>query len=255
MTRIASLAALALLFAACQGEPRKGPQEAAKSADASGPAAASKDAGKTPAPAPAAKTRKPVNPRELSASGLMREESLHDLRFSVPGEWERKPGSSPMRLAEFTIPGPGGDAEMVVFRFAGGGGDAASNVHRWRTQFKKADGTPLSDSDGKVEEALRPPLKLTTVDLAGTYVAAVTPGSAEMYNDPDYRMLALIVEGQGDPYFFKAVGSGATMKVWEQGFAGFAASVAPAEAAAPAAPAVPAAPAAPAAPAEPAAKK
>lgn len=236
MNRIASLVAFAVLTAACQGGANKGPQqEAGKAAGAPPPhAEVAKEAPK--AAAPAAKTRTPVDPHEVTPSGLMREETVHDLRFSVPGEWARKPGSTPMRLAEYTLPGPGGDAELVVFRFAGGGGDAASNVHRWRTQFKKADGASLSDADGKVEESTRAPLKLTTVDLEGTYVAAVTPGSAEMYNDPDYRMLALIVEGQGDPYFFKAIGSAATMKVWEKGFAEFAASVAPAASAPAAAP-------------------
>ncbi len=64
------------------------------------------------------------------------------------------------------------------------------------------------------------------VDLAGTYIAQVTPGATERYNDANYRMLAVIVEGAGDPYFFKAVGPGATMAQWEQGFANFAASFA-----------------------------
>jgi hypothetical protein len=162
--------------------------------------------------------REPANPHAVTPSGKTREESVPGLKYKVPEEWTKKPGSSAMRLAEFTLPGPGGDAELAVYRFAGGGGDAKSNVHRWQTQFAKADGAPLADSDGEVQETTREPFKLTTVDLTGTYVAQVTPGAAERYNDPNYRMVAVIVEGAGDPYFFKAVGPDATLALWKPTF-------------------------------------
>ena len=236
MTRIAPLVALAVFTVACKGDLKKEAQEApdgSKNAAVDMKASSYKDPmpPKTapspgePAAAPG-KARAPANAREVVVSGMEREEQVPGLKFRVPGEWARKPGSTPMRLAEFTLPGPGGDAELVVFRFAGGGGDTASNIHRWRTQFTNAEGAPLSDSDGKVQEMVRGPLKLTMVDLAGTYIAQVTPGATERYNDANYRMLAVIVEGAGDPYFFKAVGPGATMALWEQGFANFAASFA-----------------------------
>lgn len=162
--------------------------------------------------------REPVNPQEVTPSGKTRDESVPGLNFKVPEEWAKKPGSSPMRLAEYTLPGPGGEAELAVYRFAGGGGDAKSNVHRWRTQFAKADGTPLGDSDGEVQEVTRGSLKVTLVDLQGTYVAQVTPGAPERYTDPNYRMLAAIVEGAGDPFFFKAVGPDATLAAWKPAF-------------------------------------
>lgn len=168
------------------------------------------------------KKREPANPKDVTISGASRDESVPGLNFKVPAEWVKKPGGSPMRLAEFTLPGPGGDAELAVFRFAGGGGDVASNVGRWRSQFTNAEGKPLGEADGKVQEMVRGPLKITQVDLAGTYVAQVTPGGAERYNDPDYRMISVIVEGSGDPYFFKAVGPAKTMALWEEPFANFA---------------------------------
>lgn len=167
------------------------------------------------------KKRDAANPRDVAISGVMRDESVPGLNFKVPAEWARKPGGSPMRLAEFTLPGPGGDAELAVFRFARGGGDVASNLNRWRSQFTGAEGKPLGEADGKVQEMVRGPLKITLVDLAGTYVAQVTPGGAERYNDPNYRMMSAIVEGSGDPYFFKAVGPAQTMALWEEPFANF----------------------------------
>lgn len=232
--RLAPLVALAALVSACQGDPRGNPRE---TPDGDPKADTKASTYKDPMPpntapppgGPAAaqgKAREPANAREVTVSGTTRDEFLPGIKFAVPAEWAKKPASSPMRVAEFTLPGPGGDAELVVFRFAGGGGDAASNINRWRTQFTRADGTPLTEADGKVQAMVRGPLKLTLVDLAGTYVAQVTPGATERYNDANYRMMAVIVEGTGDPYFFKAVGPGATMALWEQSFANFAASFA-----------------------------
>jgi hypothetical protein len=237
MTHRAPLA-LAVLVLACQNPQSAGPpagdkQPAAKAAEApkADPHAANPHAANPHAANPHADphagmqvkessrpAREPVNPQEVTPSGKTRDESVPGLSFKVPEEWAKKPGSSPMRLAEYTLPGPGGEAELAVYRFAGGGGDAKSNVHRWRTQFAKADGTPLGDDDGEVQEVTRGALKLTLVDLQGTYVAQVTPGAPERYSDPNYRMLAAIVEGAGDPFFFKAVGPEATLAAWKPAF-------------------------------------
>src|SRR5690606_4299290 len=142
--------------------------------------------------AAAAKVRAPVNPQPVTPSGQVRSETLEGLTFSVPTEWTRKPGANEMRLAEFTLPGPGGEVQLIVSRFAGGGGDAASNVNRWKTQFITADGAPQTEAT--VQTALRPPLTVTRVDISGTNVAAVMPGSPERYNEPNSRMLGVIVE-------------------------------------------------------------
>lgn len=170
-----------------------------------------------PAPDPAAsapiKVRAPVNPTEVTPGGKVRPETVEGLKMSVPTEWTRKPGANPMRLAEFVLPGPGGEVTLVVSRFAGGGGDAAANVARWKTQMTRPDGSPVDDAHEKTSE--RAPLKVTTVDIQGTNVAAVTPGAPERYNEPDSRLLGVIVEGAGDPYFFKAVGPAKTVDIWE----------------------------------------
>lgn len=179
----------------------------------------------TPAPAAAPKVRAPVNPQPVTPGGKVRSETIEGLVLSVPTEWTRKPASNEMRLAEFILPGPGGEVTLIVSRFKGGGGDAASNVNRWKAQFVTADGAPQTEA--KVQTALRPPLTITRVDITGTNVAPVMPGSPELYKEPNSRMLGVIVEGAGDPYFFKAVGPGDTLAVWEPAFAAFADSIAP----------------------------
>ena len=167
--------------------------------------------------------RAPLNPGPVTPSGKLRAETIAELGFSVPTEWLRKPGSNPMRLAEFILPGPGGEVTLVASRFAGGGGDTASNINRWKTQFTTADGAPVSEAKEQTSE--RAPLKVTTVDITGTNIAAVTPGAPERYNEPNSRLLGVIVEGVGDPVFFKATGPAQTLDVWEPAFKKFADSI------------------------------
>lgn len=228
---------IALTTLACSptdaGKPAAG-APATKTADVAKPAgpamvnphATPTDPHATPAPAPAPTVRAPIDPKEVTPSGKVRSETIEGLTVVIPEEWTRKPGSNAMRLAELTLPGPGGEVTLIASRFAGGGGDAASNVNRWKTQFVTADGAPQTEAT--VQAALRPPLTITRVDIRGTNVAPVMPGSPERYNEPNSRLLGVIVEGAGDPYFFKVVGSDKTLAVWEAAFTGFADSIAPA---------------------------
>jgi len=167
--------------------------------------------------APPVMAKGPVNPTEVKISGGVRAEAIDGLSLSVPTEWTRKPGSNPMRLAEFVLPGPGGEVTLVVSRFAGGGGDATANVERWKTQFTRADGSDIGDA-AKVTVVDKAPLKITTVDIEGVNIAPVTPGAPERYNEPNSRLLGAIVEGAGDSYFFKAAGPAQTLALWEPGF-------------------------------------
>ena len=215
---------LALFTLACQGAaptgaPATTPTPAKPAAPPEGPA---KPTAEPPAPV---KVREPVNPSAVTPGGQVRAETVDGIKLAVPTEWTRKPGANPMRLAEFVLPGPGGEVTLVVSRFAGGGGDAAANVARWKTQFTKADGAPVDDAHEKTTE--RAPLKVTTVDIQGTNIAPVTPGAPERYNEPDSRLLGVIVEGAGDPYFFKAAGPAKTLDVWEPAVRTLADSIAP----------------------------
>ena len=183
-----------------------------------------------------AKAPEPKNPTEVTPSGKTKPATVLTLQLAIPEEWTQSTPTKPMRAAEFVIPGPGGEVTMVVFRFPGGG-DTMSNIARWKGQFQHEDGTPLAESEVKTQITERAPLKLTTVEIAGTNVAPVQPGSAERYNQPDAKMYALIVEGDGAPYFFKAVGSAKTIDVWAQALPAMVTSIAKAEgAAAPATP-------------------
>src|SRR5262245_40912700 len=60
------------------------------------------------------------------------------VRWKAPAGWIAETPSSPMRKAQYRVPGPGGDGECAVFYFGPGqGGDPMANAQRWVGQFKK----------------------------------------------------------------------------------------------------------------------
>ncbi len=219
------VASVALSFVACNGTDKASGKPAAKPADphtAVGVPATNPHA--VDAQKPAFKVPEPINPTEVTPTGTTKPDTILGLKLAVPEEWTRREPKSNMRAAEYVLPGPGGEVEMTVFRFPGGG-DVNSNIQRWKGQFQHPDGTPIAESELKVDTTERAPLKLTTVELAGTNVAPVRPGSPERYHQPDAKMFAVIVEGDGDPYFFKVVGAAKTIDVWATALPAMAASI------------------------------
>lgn len=172
--------------------------------------------GAPPMGAPAA--AKPKGPpRDITPAGTTRTEKAAELSFAVPTEWETQQITSPMRVAHFVVPGPGGDAEMIVFRFQGGAGGIDANIARWKGQFVAPEGKTLDDIS-KTTNFEVGKLKVTLVDIAGHYKAAERPGSDKIVEEDDQRMIAAIVEGSGDAFFFKLLGSKKTVDLWAKAY-------------------------------------
>ena len=149
------------------------------------------------------------------------------LHYDAPDDWVEQPSGSPMRVAEFRlprVPGDAEDAELVVFYFGGGGGSVEANLQRWIGQMEQPDGrssfavasTTGFDANG---------LAVTVLDVPGTYVAAVSPGSATRLSKPNFRLMAAVVETPVGPYFFKLIGPDRTVASWDDRFAAFLRSV------------------------------
>jgi len=117
-----------------------------------------------------------------------------------------------MRVAEFVVPRVAGDpedAETIVYFFGGSGGSVDANIERWVGQFQ-------TESGGAVPAPTRTTstigsLTVTAIDVSGTYVAQVRPGSAERFNKPNFRMWAAVVETPKGPYFVKLTGPARTV--------------------------------------------
>jgi len=150
------------------------------------------------------------------------------LKFDAPKEWISKPPSSSSRIAEFALPKAGADTEdasLVVYFFgANMGGNVQANIDRWVGQMSQPDGKP-SAQVATTTKLTANGLNITLVDVAGTYVAEVSPGSTERYNKPGFRQRAAVVETTEGPYFVKLVGPAATVAKWDASFMAFLKSV------------------------------
>ena len=129
------------------------------------------------------------------------------LTFTRPPAWTDRAPASSMRIAEFVVPKAAGDTEdgeLIVYYFGGGGGSVEANLERWTSQFEssKEPVRRTSTVNG---------LQLTSLDVSGTYVGEVRPGSAERHRKPGFRMRATIVETPKGPYFIKLTGPSATI--------------------------------------------
>jgi hypothetical protein len=131
-----------------------------------------------------------------------------------------KPTSN-MRAAQYKLPKVTGDAEdatLVLYYFGQGqGGATQANIDRWIGQMKQTDGAD-SKERAKSETFTVNGLKVTTVDVTGTYSAEMSPGSGDFASKPNYRLRAAVVETPKGSYFAKLAGPEKTVAHWDQAF-------------------------------------
>ena len=170
-------------------------------------------------------TRPAETPLTVFASSLFALAFLTSatLKFDVPQGWVTKAQTSSMRVAEFTLPKVAGDAEdaaLAIFYFGGQGGSVQANLDRWTGQMTQPDGRPSKDL-AKTTKVSSRGLPITLVDLSGTYVAEVSPGSTERFNKPGFRLRAAVIETKEGPYFVKLTGPEKTVARWDDAFMSF----------------------------------
>lgn len=144
------------------------------------------------------------------------------LKFTVPKGWVEEERSSTMRVAQFKLPRVAPDTEdasLVLYYFGQNqGGSITANIERWVGQMKQADGSDLSKEAIKEIHFDSNNLKLTTIDISGTYVAETAPGSGAFHNKPGYRLRAAVVETPNGSYYVKFVGPEKTVAQWNESF-------------------------------------
>ncbi len=138
--------------------------------------------------------------------------SAAGVRWTVPSAW--KLGEErPMRIASYLIGDGAEQADCAVFYFGPGqGGAVQANIDRWVGQFTQPDGSE-STKAAKTDNHTIAGLKVTTIDLSGTYMSSMggpmSGGKTE--EKPGYRMLGAIVEAPEGPVFFKLTGPSTTV--------------------------------------------
>lgn len=184
------------------------------------------DAGTTEAeePEPTAQAELPPGHPPVASSGTSIAPPLAGsgrgsaaLDWTAPSDWIEEAPANAMRRAQYRVPGPGGDAECVVYYFGPGqGGDAVANAERWAGQFSQPDGASSRDrllsrrfEVGDVE--------VLQVEITGTYNSAMAMGGpTESF--PDYMLLGAIAEGADANWFFKFTGPESTVRPQRQAF-------------------------------------
>lgn len=128
--------------------------------------------------------------------------------FMIPDGWQPEEPSTAMRLAQYRLPGPGGDAEMTVFAFGPGqGGTPKANIERWVSQFHQDDATTGSQP-AEVAELETGGLRLYLVKTWGTYTpTAMGMGMGGSSAEPkrDYALFGVVVEGGASGLLFVKV--------------------------------------------------
>jgi len=144
-----------------------------------------------------------------------------ELRFKAPEGWVSEKASSSMRVAQYKLPKAEGDKDdgnLVLYYFgASQGGTAQANIDRWIGQIQQPDGSSSKDK-AKTETLTINGLKVTTVDVTGTYTAEMAPGSGSFHNDENYRLRAAVVETPKGNYFVKLAGPAKTIARWDQSY-------------------------------------
>lgn len=158
-----------------------------------------------------------VDAQEQTATG-----DAAGVAWTVPARWEGQPARM-MRVATYLIPKAEGDdepGECAVFFFGQGqGGSVDLNLQRWRDQFEtESGGQPsLAERKSTIND-----LAVTTVSLAGTYLASMGPMfQSGAVKKPGYRMLGAIIEAPEGNVFVKLTGPEKTVLGAEGEFRAF----------------------------------
>ncbi len=149
------------------------------------------------------------------------------LVFDPPDDWISHAASSPMRVAQFTLPKAQADiedAELIVFYFGGAGGSVEANLERWTNQMLQPDGSSSAEV-ATTTSFMVGELAVTVLDVPGIYAAEVRPGSGMRYHKPGFRLKAAVVETPAGPYFFRLTGPEQTVRTWDDGFTSLLESV------------------------------
>ena len=148
--------------------------------------------------------------------------TLDGLGSKAPAEWVEEKPSSQLRVNQFKLPGVNGKepAEMQITFFGEGqGGPVDANVKRWRDMFTSPDGKKSEDM-GKLETMKVGDVKVTYLDIQGTFLSKVPPfaPNAKTVLKPDHRMLSVIFASKNGPYFIRVVGPTETVEHYKKGF-------------------------------------
>lgn len=183
-------------FAACSKttpEPERGSSPAATTTTA---AAGPSGGGATP-------------PANAAAAGP------DEIAWEAPKTWVSVPNTNTMRKATYKIPKVDGDSEDAELTVSAAAGGVEQNVKRWAGQFGNAE--------PKTEQRSPNGLKVTLVEIKGTYASGGMMGAPATPKDK-FMLLGAVVDGGDRQHFFKMTGPEKTVTAAKKDFDAFVAS-------------------------------
>jgi len=122
-----------------------------------------------------------------------------DVSWDAPAAWKKVDHPSKMRKATYQIPRAEGDNEDAEMSVIQAGGSLEMNISRWAGQFGKKP-EDVRRSERKVGD-----LKVTIVEIMGTFAGSGMPGVETPGPKPNQALLGAIVD-TSTPTFFKLTG-------------------------------------------------
>ncbi|WP_437617633.1 hypothetical protein [Sorangium sp. So ce1151] len=159
----------------------------------------------TSAPEPPA-TSKPAAPAQPAAApkapAAGQQAAGAELAWDAPASFESAPNPNSMRKATYKVKRAAGDTEDAELSVSQAGGSVDANITRWVGQFSdKSDDAPKR-SELKVND-----IKVTVVEVKGTFAGSGMPGMPASSPKPNQALLGAIAETpSGELWFFKMTG-------------------------------------------------
>ncbi|MEO7331680.1 MAG: hypothetical protein ABI193_24105 [Minicystis sp.] len=134
-----------------------------------------------------------------------------DITWDAPAAWQKAEKPNPMRKATYKVPRSAGDTEDGELAISTAGGSVELNITRWKGQFDKAH-------DPVINKRTIGDLKVTEVEIEGTFNGGGMPGGPPAEAKPNFAMLAAIVETASGLFFFKLTGPQKTLRAAKPDF-------------------------------------
>jgi hypothetical protein len=145
---------------------------------------------------------------------------IDGLRARVPPTWFEVRPVEPPRVHEFRLAGRREDAELTVLHYGRGfGGDVATNIERWQSQFEPPVGRSMGEAT-EVRTYRHRGVLLVVVSVRGTYLYRERPldTTSKPQRRADYRLIGVIVQSHHGPFFIRLVGPAPTVARHEDAF-------------------------------------
>ena len=153
---------------------------------------------------------------ELPAAATTTAAGPEDIAWDAPKAWQTVPNANTMRKATYKIPKAAGDPEDAELTVSAAGGGVDANIKRWAGQFGTAE--------AKTEPRSPNGLKVTVVEIKGTYASGGGMMGGASAPKTQYMLLGAVVDGGDRQHFFKMTGPEKTVTAAKKDFDAFVAS-------------------------------